>query len=93
MADLSQSLNIEISASSISNIENDRHSPNSDIVIALSEFFNVSTDWLLKGEEFQGNKQSDNQSLKKDIDELLSEDDVKALKAMLDAVMKLKNGN
>lgn len=41
-----------LTPTTIGNIENDKHSPNSEIIIALSDFFNVSTDWLLTGKEF-----------------------------------------
>ncbi|MCM3273067.1 helix-turn-helix domain-containing protein [Paenibacillus elgii] len=44
-----------LTTTTISNIENNRHSPNSDIVIALSLFFNVSADWLLFGREHSMN--------------------------------------
>lgn len=40
-----------VSAASISNLENDKHKPNSDLIIALAYFFKVSTDWLLTGKE------------------------------------------
>jgi transcriptional regulator with XRE-family HTH domain len=40
---------IDISQSSLSNIENDKQKPTSDVIIALSEYFEVTTDWLLKG--------------------------------------------
>lgn len=39
-------------SATISNIENGRNNPSADIIIALSDFFNVSTDWILKGKEF-----------------------------------------
>ncbi|MFK4997880.1 helix-turn-helix domain-containing protein [Bacillus sp. N9] len=38
-------------SSTISNWENERKQPSAKMIISLSEFFNVSTDWLLKGEE------------------------------------------
>lgn len=41
-----------ITSATISNIENDKNNPSADIIIALSEYFNVSTDWILKGKEF-----------------------------------------
>ncbi|WP_339198476.1 helix-turn-helix transcriptional regulator [Paenibacillus sp. FSL P4-0176] len=36
----------------IGNLENDRNKPSIDLVIALSNYFDVSTDWLLKGKEY-----------------------------------------
>lgn len=36
----------------IGNLENDRNKPSVDLVVALSDYFNVSTDWILKGKEF-----------------------------------------
>jgi len=42
-----------ISTATISNLENNKHKPTSDIVVALSRFFNVSCDWLLTGKEFK----------------------------------------
>jgi transcriptional regulator with XRE-family HTH domain len=41
-----------ITSATVSNIENDKNNPSADIIIALSDFFNVSTDWILKGKEF-----------------------------------------
>ncbi|MBS4209954.1 helix-turn-helix domain-containing protein [Bacillus sp. FJAT-50079] len=38
-------------SSAISNWENERKQPSAKMIISLSEFFNVSTDWLLKGED------------------------------------------
>ncbi|MFD0587829.1 helix-turn-helix domain-containing protein [Paenibacillus sp. GCM10027627] len=47
-------------SATISNIENGRNNPSADITIALSNFFNVSTDWILKGIEFnQSNRNAD----------------------------------
>lgn len=41
-----------ITSATVSNIENDKNNPSADIIIALSDFFNISTDWILKGKEF-----------------------------------------
>lgn len=42
---------IGTSSSRISDWENAKTHPSSNFVVALSDFFNVSTDWLLKGSE------------------------------------------
>ncbi|QNR65562.1 helix-turn-helix transcriptional regulator [Paenibacillus peoriae] len=52
MSELAEALNIKISQSTISNIESDKVSPNAEVIIALSQYFNVSTDWLLTGNEW-----------------------------------------
>ncbi|QWU13370.1 DNA-binding transcriptional regulator, XRE-family HTH domain [Paenibacillus sophorae] len=43
----------QINPSTISNLENDKNKPTSDLIIALAKFFNVSCDWLLTGKEFE----------------------------------------
>jgi transcriptional regulator with XRE-family HTH domain len=43
---------VKISTATISNLENNKHKPTSDIVVALSRFFKVSCDWILTGKEF-----------------------------------------
>lgn len=40
-------------SATISNIENDKNNPSAEIIIALSNFFKVSTDWILTGKEFE----------------------------------------
>ncbi|MEK4433014.1 helix-turn-helix domain-containing protein [Paenibacillus sp. FSL M7-0802] len=52
MNELAENLNIKISQSTISNIESDKVSPNAEAIVALSQYFNVSTDWLLTGKEW-----------------------------------------
>jgi len=47
--DLSEKINI--SRGNLSNYENDRFKPASDSIIAIADFFSVSTDWLLMGRE------------------------------------------
>lgn len=41
-----------ISRAALSHYEKDRRDPDSDTLIKLSDFFDVSTDYLLKGEDF-----------------------------------------
>lgn len=41
-----------ITSGTLSNLENNKHRPNVDIAIVLSDFFGVSVDWLLRGEDF-----------------------------------------
>ena len=40
-----------ISRGNLSNYEKDRFKPASDAILAISNYFNVSTDWLLTGKE------------------------------------------
>lgn len=42
---------LEVSQSYYSKLEKQEHEPTSDIIIKASNYFNVSTDWLLKNEE------------------------------------------
>lgn len=46
----------KVTKATIGNLENDRNKPGIDLIIALSKFFGVSTDWILTGEEFQGER-------------------------------------
>ncbi|MET3209869.1 UNVERIFIED_CONTAM: transcriptional regulator with XRE-family HTH domain [Paenibacillus sp. PvR008] len=46
----------KVTKGTIGNLENDRNKPNVDLIIALSDFFSVSTDWILKGKEYEGIK-------------------------------------
>ncbi|MDN4086015.1 helix-turn-helix domain-containing protein [Paenibacillus polymyxa] len=59
MSELAEALNIKISQSTVSNIEADKVSPNAEVIIALSQYFNVSTDWLLTGQEWSHKFSSD----------------------------------
>lgn len=43
-----------VTSGTISNLENDKHKPNMDLILALSDFFDVSTDWLIRGSEWKG---------------------------------------
>lgn len=49
MEDLGQQ--IDSNSATISNLENDKSIPGGKILIALSNYFKVSTDWILKGEQ------------------------------------------
>ncbi len=42
-----------ISRSNISKIESNDIKPASNSIVAIADYFRVSTDWLLKGEEYQ----------------------------------------
>lgn len=46
----------KVTKGTIGNLENDRNKPNVDLIIALSDYFEVSTDWILKGKEYEGVK-------------------------------------
>lgn len=43
-------------SANISNWENDKRIPGGKFIVALSEYFNTSTDWLLKGQDSISNK-------------------------------------
>lgn len=45
-----------VTKATIGNLENNRNKPNIDLIIAISDYFNVSTDWILKGQEHKGEK-------------------------------------
>lgn len=47
---------IGISVSNLSKYERNTVKPTSDIIVALSDYFSVSTDWLLKGVDPQTQK-------------------------------------
>ena len=44
---------LAISREAISHYENGNRNPSLEMLIALSDYFNVSIDYLIKGEEFQ----------------------------------------
>lgn len=46
----------KVTKGTIGNLENDRNRPSIDLIIKLSEFYGVSTDWILKGSEHEGKK-------------------------------------
>lgn len=51
---LKVSLDLNISREAISFYENGKRSPDIDMLVKLSKYFNVSIDYLITGEEFKG---------------------------------------
>ncbi|MCG7377414.1 helix-turn-helix domain-containing protein [Paenibacillus sp. ACRSA] len=49
----------QVTKGTIGNLENDRNDPNIHLIIAISEYFDVSVDWILKGKEHEGQKLGD----------------------------------
>ncbi|MGV2885458.1 helix-turn-helix domain-containing protein [Paenibacillus taichungensis] len=49
----------KVTKGTIGNLENDRNRPNLDLVTAISDYFGVSLDWIVKGKEHEGRKLSD----------------------------------
>lgn len=47
------SLELNISREAISNYENGKRSPDIDMLVKFSDYFNVSIDYLIRGEEFK----------------------------------------
>ena len=50
---LKLAFDLAISREAISHYENGKRNPSLEMLIALSDYFNVSIDYLIKGEEFQ----------------------------------------
>ena len=50
---LKVAMDLSISREALSYYENGKRSPDVDMLIALSNYFNVSIDFLITGEEFQ----------------------------------------
>lgn len=48
-------MDLSISRESLSYYENGKRSPDIEMLCRLSEYFNVSIDYLIKGEDFQKN--------------------------------------
>lgn len=46
-------MDLSISRESLSYYENGKRSPDIDMLCRLSEYFNVSIDYLIRGEDFQ----------------------------------------
>ena len=46
------SLELNISREAISNYETGKRSPDVDMLVKFSDYFNVSIDYLIRGEEF-----------------------------------------
>ncbi|TDL70429.1 XRE family transcriptional regulator [Paenibacillus amylolyticus] len=45
-----------VTSGTISNLENNKHRPNVDLMVVIAKYFNVSLDWLVNGQEFEGEK-------------------------------------
>ena len=46
------SMDLNICREALSHYENGRRSPDIDMLVKMSEYFNVSIDYLIRGEEF-----------------------------------------
>ena len=55
---LKLAFDLAISREAISHYENGNRNPSLEMLIALSDYFNVSIDYLIKGEEFQKKQQT-----------------------------------
>lgn len=53
---------IGVSSGNVSDWENERSKPSSDAIINISNFFNVSADWLLTGKSFDSSNVIENKS-------------------------------
>ena len=53
---LKVAMDLSISREVISYYENGKRSPDVDMLLTLSNYFNVSIDYLIKGEEFKKNQ-------------------------------------
>lgn len=50
---LKVAMDLSISREALSYYENGKRSPNIEMLVALSEYFNVSIDYLITGKEFK----------------------------------------
>ena len=55
LSQLKVAMDLSISREVISYYENGKRSPDVDMLLLLSNYFNVSIDYLIKGEEFKSN--------------------------------------
>ena len=55
LSQLKVAMDLSISREVISYYENGKRSPDVDMLVILSNYFNVSIDYLIKGEEFKIN--------------------------------------
>ncbi len=55
LSQLKVAMDLSISREVISYYENGKRSPDVDMLVLLSNYFNVSIDYLIKGEEFKSN--------------------------------------
>ncbi len=53
LSQLKVAMDLSISREALSFYENGKRSPDVDMLVKLSEYFNVSIDYLIFGEEFQ----------------------------------------
>ncbi|MBO7214376.1 MAG: helix-turn-helix transcriptional regulator [Clostridia bacterium] len=53
LSQLQVSLDLDISREALSHYENGKRSPDVSMLIALSNYFNVSIDYLIRGKEFE----------------------------------------
>ena len=56
ISQLKVAIDLSISREALSHYENGKRSPDVEMLISLSEYFNVSIDFLIKGKDFQSNK-------------------------------------
>lgn len=54
---LKVSMDLDISREALSYYENGKRSPDVDMLCRLSDYFHVSIDYLIRGEEYNGNRQ------------------------------------
>ena len=55
LSQLKVAMDLSISREVISYYENGKRSPDVDMLLTLSNYFNVSIDYLIQGEEFKSN--------------------------------------
>ena len=53
LSQLKVAMDLSISREVLSYYENGKHSPDLQMLLALSDYFNVSVDYLITGEEFR----------------------------------------
>ena len=52
LTQLKVAMDLNISREALSHYENNKREPSIDLLIKMSEYFNVSIDYLINGEEF-----------------------------------------
>ena len=52
LSQVKASMDLNICREALSHYENGRRSPDIDMLVKMSEYFNVSIDYLIRGEEF-----------------------------------------
>ena len=53
LTQLKVAMDLNISREALSHYENDKREPSIDMLIKMSEYFNVSIDFLINGKEFE----------------------------------------